>query len=119
MRMESRRKQIEAIRKMQIQRASSISNIQGSTGSLEGSAYGGATSALSANLGSQLGEIGAATSISSQMFAANADYSQASANMQTAQGIASFGKSIFDSSPEIGRIGSTLFGNGGWTTTIE
>ncbi len=112
MRMESRRKQIEAIRKMQINRAASISNIQGGTGTLENSAYGGATSALSSNLGAQLGEISQATEIGSQMFAANAAYSQASANAQTGEGLASFGKSLFGSSQEIGRIGASIFDKG-------
>lgn len=109
MRNEFIQKQRAAIRQSQLSRATSIANISGQTGTLQNSAYGGATSANSAQLGTQLGELGQAFSIGSDMFAANAEYSQASANAQTGQAVSNFGKDLFASGPAIGRVGSTLF----------
>lgn len=107
--LELQQKQRESIRKYQLQRAAAVSNISGATGSLEGSAYGGATSALSATLGTSLGELGQANAISNDIFTANAQYSQASANATAGGQFASFGKDLFGSADKIGRIGSTLF----------
>lgn len=107
--LELQQKQREAIRRYQAQRAAAVSNITGATGSLEGSAYGGSTSALVSTLGTSLGELNQANSISNDIFSANADYSQFYANAQAGGQFAQLGKDIFGSAPQIGRIGSTLF----------
>lgn len=105
--LEATQKRRAAIRDFQLKRATSISNIQGATGNLEGSAYGGATSALSAGVGTNLGEIGQAETTGLGIFDANAAYSQASANAQAGSQIAQFGKDLFASGPAIGRLGAT------------
>ena len=100
----------KAIRDYQLRRATSVSNIQGATGSLDNSATGGALSALSSTLGTQLGELQQSSNIGNALFNANADYAQASANAQAGAQVAGFGKEVFGSRDEIGRIGATLFG---------
>lgn len=109
MRNEAMARQRESIRKFQLNRATAASNIQGATGSLEGSAFPGAISGYTSTLGTQLGEISTATAIGEGIFDANADASAGAALSNTGSGIASFGKSIFASGDEIGRIGATLF----------
>jgi hypothetical protein len=96
------------IRKFQLNRATAASNIQGATGSLEGSAFPGAVSGYTSTLGTQLGEISQSASIGAGIFDANAQASAASAGVQTGQGLTSFGKDLFSSGPQIGRIGATL-----------
>lgn len=109
MQLEQMQKQRKAIRDFQLKRATSLSNISGQTGTLSNSAYGGATSGLSAGLGSSLGELSQAGAIGEGMFEANAAYSEATASQQTGAAIGSFGKDLFNSAPAISRIGSTLF----------
>ena len=100
----------EAIRKFQLNRATAISNISGATGSLEGSAAGGALSAYTSTLGTQLGENQQASRIGAGLFEANKDYAQYSANAQAGSQVAGLGKDIFADSEKIGRVGATLFG---------
>jgi hypothetical protein len=111
LRLESGRKRRESIRQFQANRATSLSNITGATGSAlgGGSAIGG-LGGLTSNLSTQLNTIDQATDIGSGIFRANADYAQYSANAQTGAGAADFGKSLFNNAPEIGRVGTTLFG---------
>lgn len=108
--LESNRRRREAIRQFQLNRATSLSNLTGSLGSVlgGGSAYGG-LGGLTSTLGTQLNTLDQATDIGQGLFSANAAYSQASANSQAGSGIASFGSSIFQNSQAIGRIGATLF----------
>lgn len=109
MQMEVSQRKREEIRKFQLNRATAASNIQGATGSLEGSAFPGAVSGYTSTLGTQLGDISTSASIGEGLFSANAAYSAASAGVQTGQGISSFGKDLFSSSQEIGRVGATIF----------
>lgn len=112
--------QRKTIRDFQLKRATSLSNISGQTGTLDNSAAGGALSALSAGVGSSLGEISQASSISNDMFDANAAYSEATASSAVGSAIGSFGKDLFQAAPAIGRIGSTLFNSPDpWTTSYE
>lgn len=115
-----RRKQMEnevsqrkraAIREFQLKRATTLSNIQGATGTLENSAAGGAVSGLGATLGTQIGEIDQAASIGRGIYDANADYAEATAMGQTASSVGNFGKSLFSSADEIGRLGAS-YGSG-------
>lgn len=110
LRLESQQKKRAAIREFQLSRATAASNIIGQTGTLGGSIFSNSASALSANLGTELGTIGQATSIGEGIFDANARYSQASANAQAGSSIANFGKDLFGSAPAAGRVGATLFG---------
>lgn len=109
MRLEQMQKRRQAIRDFQQRRAVAMSNISGQTGSLEGSAAGGVSSAYSASLGTNIGELSQAGAIGEGIFAANAAYSEASAGAQTGSAIAGFGKDLFAAAQPIGRIGSTLF----------
>lgn len=111
MQMEEMQKRRQAIRDFQAKRALAVSNISGATGTLDNSAYGGATSALSADFGFNLGSLQQASNIGEGMFQANSAYSEASANAQAGQQIAGFGKDIFQSAPAAGRIGATVFGS--------
>jgi hypothetical protein len=121
MRMEYLQKQRQAIRTAQLARATAATNIGGQTGTLGNSAFGGASSAFSASLGTQLGELGQANAIGEGMFDANAAYSEAQGQAATGAAIGQFGKDLFSSAPAIGRIGATLTGggSGGWATTTE
>lgn len=109
MRLQALQQRREAIRKFQLARATTLSNVSGATGSLQGSAAPGAISGYTSNLGTELGEIGQAEEIGQNIFQANADYASASSTVAAGQGISSFGKQLFGSGPAIGRIGSTLF----------
>lgn len=108
--LESARRRREAIRQFQLNRATSLSNLTGGTGSVlgGGSAYGG-LGGLTSTLGTQLNTLDQANEIGAGIFDANAAYSTAQAGVQTGQGLSSFGQSLFNNSPAIGRIGSTLF----------
>lgn len=108
--LESNRERRQAIRQFQLARATGLSNITGATGSVlgGGSAYGG-LGGMTSTLGTQLNTFDQALDIGQGIFSANAAYSQASANQQTGEGIANFGKSVFGNSEAIGRIGATLF----------
>lgn len=121
MQMEQQQKQRESIRKYQMARATSLSNISGQTGTLDNSAAGGATSAYSASLGTQTGELAQAGRIGEGMFEANADMSEAAGRSAIGGAIGSFGKDLFQAGPAIGRIGSTLWNGseGGFTTSYE
>ena len=112
MELELSQKRRAAIRQFQQQRANAAANIQGATGSLEGSAFGGAVGGYTSTLGTQLGEYSQAGAIGSGIFDANAAYSEASAGASFGSAVSSFGKDLFQSGPAIGRIGATLF-NGG------
>jgi|SRR5688572_8498186 len=109
MQNEANQRRRAAIREFQLRRATAVSNISGATGSLEGSAYGGSIAASTSTLGTAIGEINQAESIGAGIFDANADYSQASASAQTGAALGNFGKDLFSSGPEIGRIGATIF----------
>ena len=113
LRLESNRRRREAIREFQLKRSTALSNITGATGSTlgGGSAIGG-LGGFASNLGTQINTIDQATGIGEGIFAANAAYSQASANSQAGSGLASFGQSLFNNSQAIGRIGATLFSPG-------
>jgi len=100
----------KAIRDFQLRRATTLSNIQGATGTVENSAAGGALSAYSSTIGTQLGEFARSGEIGDNLFSANADYSQASANAQAGQQIAGLGKDLFGSQPTITNVGQSLFG---------
>lgn len=120
MQLEQMQKRREAIRKFQLNRATSLSNISGQTGTLDNSAAGGATSALSSSIGTNLGDLDTASGIGAGMFDANAEISEAQSGAQFGSGVAGFGKDLFAAAPAIGRIGSTLFNSPNpWTTSYE
>ena len=88
----------------------------------DSSAVGGQGSILSqagANVQAQAENLG----IGRNIFAANAQYSEAKATAQTWASVGDFGKTLFASSQQIGQIGDTLFnskdgnGIGPWDTT--
>lgn len=111
MRMNVAQEQRKRIREFQLARAQSASNISSSTGTLENSAFGGSSSAYSASIGTNLGELATSERLGNDMFAANASYAQSSANAQAGSQVGSFGKDLFSSGPELSRIGATLFGS--------
>lgn len=118
--LENIRKQRAIIRQAQAARAQAIASAS-SRGVLQSDVLPGSLGQIESTSGAALIGQSENTAISRGIFDTNITIANARADAATGQAVSDFGKTLFNNSQAIGRLGSTFLdsGIGDWTTTIS
>lgn len=108
--LDSMMKQRKIMRDAQLARAVSTSRQVGQTGGVDDSSGFGAYGQIQGQAGEQSNYQFQNTAIGRDIFAANADVTEANAGQAIGKSIFGFGSDLIQAGPTLGRIGADLFG---------